>query len=233
MATARRRAGVDCAGTAAIAARAGTAGQGRGGGLPRRRPAGSGARPRLPGARRQPRPAWRRLPARRCSSICGRPGACPAGPRCRRSTGWRRRSAATASRWSRSMSIVRNPERARAFLDEIGVKQLAFYADPSFAIFKELKKRGLALRPADDDPGRRQGLPYRRRRGPGRMGFGGRQGADQGGDRARLECASGDLPLGEGRVGRRPALGARLRGRRPRRDCGRWIWRGRARRRRP
>ena len=39
---------------------------------------------------------------------------------------------------------VRNPERARAFLDEIGVKQLAFYADPSFAIFNELKKRGLA-----------------------------------------------------------------------------------------
>ena len=40
---------------------------------------------------------------------------------------------------------VRNPERARAFLDDIGVKRLAFYADPSFAIFNELKKRGLAL----------------------------------------------------------------------------------------
>ncbi len=37
------------------------------------------------------------------------------------------------------------PERARAFLDEIGVKHLAFYADPSFAIVKDLKKRGLAL----------------------------------------------------------------------------------------
>jgi thiol-disulfide isomerase/thioredoxin len=38
-----------------------------------------------------------------------------------------------------------NPERARAFLGEIGVKRLAFYADPTFAIFNELKKRGLAL----------------------------------------------------------------------------------------
>ncbi len=40
---------------------------------------------------------------------------------------------------------VRDPERAHAFLKEIGVSKLAFYADPSFAIFNELKKRGLAL----------------------------------------------------------------------------------------
>jgi thiol-disulfide isomerase/thioredoxin len=40
---------------------------------------------------------------------------------------------------------VKNPERARAFLDEIGVSRLAFYADPSFAIFNDLKKRGLAF----------------------------------------------------------------------------------------
>ncbi len=38
-----------------------------------------------------------------------------------------------------------NPERARDFLKEIGVANLAFYADPSYAIFNELKKRGLAL----------------------------------------------------------------------------------------
>jgi thiol-disulfide isomerase/thioredoxin len=38
-----------------------------------------------------------------------------------------------------------NPERARAFLDEIGVKRLAFYADPSFRIVGALKKRGLAF----------------------------------------------------------------------------------------
>ncbi len=40
---------------------------------------------------------------------------------------------------------LRAPERARAFLDEIGVSKLAFYADPSFEIVKDLKKRGLAL----------------------------------------------------------------------------------------
>jgi thiol-disulfide isomerase/thioredoxin len=40
---------------------------------------------------------------------------------------------------------LRAPERARVFLDEIGVSKLAFYADPSFEIVKDLKKRGLAL----------------------------------------------------------------------------------------
>lgn len=40
---------------------------------------------------------------------------------------------------------VNNPQRAHAFLDDIGVKRLAFYADPSFAIVNALKKRGLAL----------------------------------------------------------------------------------------
>lgn len=37
------------------------------------------------------------------------------------------------------------PERAKAFLAEIGVKDLAFYSDPSVRIFPELKKRGLAF----------------------------------------------------------------------------------------
>jgi len=40
---------------------------------------------------------------------------------------------------------VKNPERAQAFLDEIGVSQLAFYSDPSMAIFNAMKKRGLAF----------------------------------------------------------------------------------------
>ena len=40
---------------------------------------------------------------------------------------------------------LRNPERARAFLSEIGVKDLAFYADPSATLFTSLKKRGLAF----------------------------------------------------------------------------------------
>jgi thiol-disulfide isomerase/thioredoxin len=37
------------------------------------------------------------------------------------------------------------PERAKAFLDEVEVKHLAFYADSSAAIFNDLKRRGLAL----------------------------------------------------------------------------------------
>jgi thiol-disulfide isomerase/thioredoxin len=40
---------------------------------------------------------------------------------------------------------VKNPERAKAFLDEIGVTGLDFYADPSMAIFNAMKKRGLAF----------------------------------------------------------------------------------------
>jgi thiol-disulfide isomerase/thioredoxin len=38
-----------------------------------------------------------------------------------------------------------DPERARAFLGEIGVSQLAFYSDPSAQVFSALKKRGLAF----------------------------------------------------------------------------------------
>jgi thiol-disulfide isomerase/thioredoxin len=40
---------------------------------------------------------------------------------------------------------VKNPERAQEFLGEIGVKNLARYADPSFALFNTLKSRGLAF----------------------------------------------------------------------------------------
>jgi thiol-disulfide isomerase/thioredoxin len=39
----------------------------------------------------------------------------------------------------------RNPQRAEAFLDEIGVKSLARYADPSAGIFQALKSAGLAF----------------------------------------------------------------------------------------
>jgi thiol-disulfide isomerase/thioredoxin len=38
-----------------------------------------------------------------------------------------------------------DPERARAFLAEIGVTQLDFYSDPSAQVFSALKKRGLAF----------------------------------------------------------------------------------------
>ncbi len=40
---------------------------------------------------------------------------------------------------------LNNPERAKEFLDEIGVGKLAFYSDPSSALFLNLKKRGLAF----------------------------------------------------------------------------------------
>jgi thiol-disulfide isomerase/thioredoxin len=40
---------------------------------------------------------------------------------------------------------VRNPDRARAFLEEIGVRRLDFYSDPSLTFFNNLKRRGLAL----------------------------------------------------------------------------------------
>lgn len=37
------------------------------------------------------------------------------------------------------------PEKPRAFLDEIGVKALALYRDPTLKLFNEAKARGLAL----------------------------------------------------------------------------------------
>ncbi len=40
---------------------------------------------------------------------------------------------------------LNNPERAREFLAEIGIERLAFYSDPSSALFLDLKRRGLAF----------------------------------------------------------------------------------------
>lgn len=40
---------------------------------------------------------------------------------------------------------LNNEARARAFLDEIKVKNLAFYSDPTTGVFKDFKSRGLAL----------------------------------------------------------------------------------------
>jgi thiol-disulfide isomerase/thioredoxin len=40
---------------------------------------------------------------------------------------------------------LNNTERAKAFLKEIGVKNLAFYSDPSSGIFTKLKGRGLGF----------------------------------------------------------------------------------------
>lgn len=38
-----------------------------------------------------------------------------------------------------------NEDRARAFLDEIAIENLAFYSDPTTGVFRDLKSRGLAL----------------------------------------------------------------------------------------
>ncbi|MEX0852425.1 MAG: TlpA disulfide reductase family protein [Bauldia sp.] len=40
---------------------------------------------------------------------------------------------------------VRNPDGARAFLDDIAVRRLTFYSDPTTAIFNGLRRRGLAF----------------------------------------------------------------------------------------
>jgi thiol-disulfide isomerase/thioredoxin len=40
---------------------------------------------------------------------------------------------------------LRNPDRAKVFLGETGVKNLAFYSDPTSGIFARLKKDGLAF----------------------------------------------------------------------------------------
>lgn len=40
---------------------------------------------------------------------------------------------------------TRNPDKPRTFLDEIGVKRLAYFADPSAKVFQELKAAGKAL----------------------------------------------------------------------------------------
>ena len=40
---------------------------------------------------------------------------------------------------------TRNPEKAEAFLTEIGVERLARYADPTLSVFNTLKSRGRAI----------------------------------------------------------------------------------------
>jgi thiol-disulfide isomerase/thioredoxin len=40
---------------------------------------------------------------------------------------------------------VQNPQRAKDFLGEIGVSNLALYSDPTMGVFNDLKKRGLAI----------------------------------------------------------------------------------------
>ena len=84
-------------------------------------------------------------PARRCCSICGRPGARPAGPRCRRWTRCRRRRAATGFEVVAINVDTGDDAKPKKFLAETGVKSLAYYRDASMGAFNMLKERGLAL----------------------------------------------------------------------------------------
>ena len=78
---------------------------------------------------------------------------------------------------------LNNEARARAFLDEVAIKNLAFYSDPTTGVFSRPQEARPCPRPADDAAGRRQGMPGRLGPGAGRMGFRRRQGADHRGDR--------------------------------------------------
>ena len=95
----------DCAGVVAAAAKLDPLGD-RARSPPSASPtaAGGARQPRLQGRRTARTTASPPSTARSCWSIFGRRGACPAGRRCRRSTGCRRRWAATPSRSRRSTS---------------------------------------------------------------------------------------------------------------------------------
>ena len=92
-----------------------------------------------------PRSASRISKAGRFSSTCGRHGACLAGRKCRRSTGCR------ALRGSKDFAVVAvnidtaRLDRPKAFLNEIGVKNLTFYADNTPALFQSLKQAGKVI----------------------------------------------------------------------------------------
>ena len=182
-----------------------------------------------------------RSPARRCSSTSGRPGACPAGPRCRPSTGCRRPGAATVS--GRGGQCRPQQHRAAPGLprrDRRERPRLLFGPDHGAA--RQAQGTRPRLRPADDAPLRRQGLPDRRSDGPAAW--------DSADAKALIEAAierCGDQPCQAtvaisaadalahvattrlARHGRRDRRAAS--GRRPRRDCGLPPWRGRAPRR--
>ena len=80
-----------------------------------------------------------------CCSICGRPGASRAARRCRRST--RSRDASAGERFEVvAVNIdTRDSDKPRAWLEEVGVNRLAYYADPSAKVFQDLKLVGRAF----------------------------------------------------------------------------------------
>ena len=96
-------------------------------------------------ARRRAARRWPTGAAAPCCSTCGPPGACPAARRCRRSTRCRPSSAGRISRWSRSTSTPAIPTKPKAWLKEVGINRLGYYADPSAKVFQDLKEVGKAF----------------------------------------------------------------------------------------
>ena len=177
-------AAVDCAGALTVAERVAAASP-RARSPPSRSPASrtSSSDLAFKSAGRLRRDARRVRRARRSSSTSGRPGACRAGARCPRSTGWSRRSAARISRWWRSTSTSATLPAPRPFSTRSASSSLAFYSDPDVQPVRQAQGTRPRLRAADHDPDRPQGLPDRRRRRAGGVGFGRRQAAHRGRNR--------------------------------------------------
>ena len=65
---------------------------------------------------------------------------------------------------------TRDPDKPRAWLKEVGIDRLAYYADPSAKVFQDLKTVAACRRHADHPAGRSLGLRARHGGRPGRMG---------------------------------------------------------------
>ena len=65
---------------------------------------------------------------------------------------------------------TRDPDKPRAWLKEVGIGRLAYYADPSAKVFQDLKIVGPRHRHADDAAGRSDGLRDRHTGRSRRMG---------------------------------------------------------------
>ena len=105
-----------------------------------------------------------------CSSTCGRPGACPAARKCRRSMRCRPSSAAPNFEVVAVNIDTRDPEKPLAWLKDVGITHLAYYSDESAKVFQDLKTVGKAFGMPTTLHRRSQRLRDRRDGGPGRMG---------------------------------------------------------------
>ena len=77
----------------------------------------------------------------------------------------------------------RDPDKPRAWLKEVGIERLAYYADPAAKVFQDLRAGREGLGHADHHPGRWRGLRDRHAGRPGGMGERGRDQAGQRGAR--------------------------------------------------